>query len=448
MGSSEWYEVWRGYRHGEYVKGKGYYSTNKDTFSNNRVDSKEYPVVNRYQFREYGDLEIESCFGYPLVDRIGYFLSVLYDGGKVNKSKDMHIGLDRLHRILGEQYFERVIELLEEEGVIEIHRTPIRHSSRRKGLMFHRYALTDRMLESEVIERPIYHHMLLKNLFRYERGIDLEEELAYQHSVVGRLSFSSKVTDLDRKWIGENSKGHYHKGDRGGRVYTPWNSLKRDYRKEAILDGERLVEYDMQSAHLALLYFIQNEIKEGRKVRGLTTTENKALRKFEESTEWLSLFSEAFEGNSDFYSTIGIFVMGMGYDRDRNREQIKDAIMRDLFGRNEVRTPIMLGDREIERGVFRERVYRDALPWIESIKSNKILDEYQGGGFYINMSLILQKVEVEVMGEVWRRLRENNIDYLSIHDGICVKECNDSAVEKVLRGVESRWKGVLFTKKS
>ena len=75
--------------------------------------------MNRYQFREYDDLEIESCFGYPFVDRIGYFLSLLYDGGKVNKNRDMHIGVHRLHRILGEQYFERVNDLLNEEGVIE-----------------------------------------------------------------------------------------------------------------------------------------------------------------------------------------------------------------------------------------------------------------------------------------------------------------------------------------
>ena len=451
MSSGEWYEVWRGYRHGEYVKGKGYYSINTDTWSNNVPKHTEYPIVNRYQFREYDDLEIESCYGYAFVDRIGFFLSVLLDGMRGNKNRAVHINVNRLQKILGENYWSRIVEMLEDDGVIESHRSPLRHPNRRKGLMYHRYALTEKMFESEIVERRIYHHMLLKNLYRFEDGINMEGEKAYQYGVVDRLQFEEGVSDLDVASILKHSKSSYSFEEeemRTPRIYTPWNRLKKELRNKALLDGEELVEYDMQSAHFALLYHLQNEIKEGRKVRGLSDDENKRLRKFEVGSQWLDLFSESFGGSSDFYRTIGVRLMGMPFGKvEGGRDQIKDAVIRDLFGVNETSSVIQLGEREVDREVFRERVYGDSLHWIESVKSNKVLDKYQGGGYYINMSLVLQKVEVAVMGEVWRRLREINIDYLSIHDAISVKDSNSNAVEEVLRVVERQWKGIRFGRK-
>lgn len=451
MNKDEWYEVWRGYAHGEYVKGRGYYSVNTNKWSNNKVDHKEYPTVSRYQFREYDDEVVEKTFGYRFVDRIGYFLSVLLDGMKGNRDRAVHINIKRLEKILGERYWKRIVEVLEDDGVIEQHRTPLKHPNRKKGLMYHRYALTDRMLDSEVIERPIYHHMLLKNLYRFEEGIDLEGEKLYQWSVVDRLVFEEGVSDLEVASILKHSKSSYHfeeDGMRSPRIYTPWNGLKKELRKKALLDGERLVEYDMKSAHFALLFHLQNEINEGRNVRGLSASENRRLKKFAVGRQWLDLFDFAFGGNVDFYTTIGIRLNGMTFlSIAEGREQIKDAVIKDLFGVNENRSVVKIGELEIEREVFRERVYLDAQYWIESVKSNKVLDMFQGGGYYINMSLLLQMVEVAVMGDVWKRLREKNIDYLSIHDGICVKESNSTAVDEVLSAVERQWKGIRFGKK-
>jgi len=84
----KWYEFYKGYDHSSYESGKGYYNIETNKRSRNKKKLFDFKPFERFQFREFDDLVIENQFGYEWVDKIGYFLSLIYLKQKGTKSWD------------------------------------------------------------------------------------------------------------------------------------------------------------------------------------------------------------------------------------------------------------------------------------------------------------------------------------------------------------------------
>ena len=440
---TSWYELYRGYKHSEYQKGKGYYCIMSNKWNRNKKRVYLDPKLTRYQFRVYDDGKIERDFGYDKVDRIGYFLTVLRKNEEALgtsrrlKNKFIHIPYSLLHAVLGHQYSTSIIDDLVQLGIIEVKRPQVK--GRGSNIKHWFLSLSKEMLESEVRERVVEHVKLNHNVLNVERSIELEGELEYQHELISKLTFSVEHKDAGFTVLIDNKKHSYSTDDFGGRVYTPFNSLKKELRKELFLDGEKLVEFDMVASHWSILYYIMLQIATSQEIPFITLQENLRLKKYPVGRSWLQFYEDCFLGDVDFYRMIGIRLQSFyGVDRDH----IKDSLLKDLNGPLQVQSSVFGLDRE----TYRERVYDDAIYWITGVKSNLVFNDYKGG-YYKNIPQLLAKVEVGIMNQVWLKLKKRKIDYLSIHDCVVVKESDVEIAMRVLKTISNQFKGIRFKKK-
>lgn len=446
--SDRWYEFYKGYEHNQYVSGRGYYSIELNKWVTTKKKLFDFKPLERFQFREYDDLVIEERFGYEWVDKIGYFLSLIYLKQKSTKSWDKRgNGYWLPHRMIQllfpNQHHIWILEELVEDGVIEYYHKEVLGRVSPKGSGYNMFRLSDEMIDSEVQHRLIQHPKLCRNVSRYEGKVDLEEELQYQKRVIDRVEYPLFDIDDDDIYFTEmrlNSPLSYTKDDFGGRLYTPFNRLKKELRKKCLLDGERLVEYDMRCSHFSILWMIWNLIDKELEVPFLSKKQNELLRKRDIGRDWIYLFEGCFIEDFDLYKMMS-WRLNTLYTED-SREILKSEMIRDL------NSPLQLSSDVLgfSRDEFRDRVYLDSRVWIEYVKSVQLFDEYRGG-YFKNIPQLLVTIEVGVMSDMWNLLKEEGIDYLSVFDCVCVKEGDIPKIDRVIRRIQNKYKGIRIDKK-
>jgi hypothetical protein len=442
----KWYEFYKGYEHNQYESGKGYYNIETNKRGRNKKKLFDFSPFERFQFREFDDLVIENKFGYEWVDKIGYFLSLIYLKQKVTKSWDRRREGYWIPQRLIQLLFPNnnhiwILECLEDEGVIEYYHKEILGKVTPRGSGYNMFRLSDEMIDSEIQQREILHPMLCRSLSRYDGKIDLEKELEYQKSVIGRVEFPM-FTD-DDIYFNEmrlNSSQSYSKDDFGGRFYTPFNRLSKSLREKCSLDGERLIEYDMRCSHFSILWMIWNQIDKGLEVPFISKEQNKLLKKRDIGRDWMELFEDCFIGESDLYKMMSWRLKT--FHTEENRKVLKSELIRDLNSPLQISSEVLGFDRE----EFRDKIYLDGKIWIEYVKSIQLYDKYRGG-YFKNLPQLLVSIEVGVMSELWSLLKTDNIDYLSVFDCVFIKEGDIQKVERGIKRIERKYRGIRLDRK-
>lgn len=169
-----------------------------------------------------------------------------------------------------------------------------------------------------------------------------------------------------------------------GRVHTPISGMSRDLRPLLLLRNEKTCSLDVAQMQPTLLGTILQQ----------AVGENS--------------FSAAINEGSDVY------LMLMQTAKLKSRDEAKKRFFQILFGKpNEDLAKLFEGANWIE--------------WINKYKSTiEPRNPHGKEKTYSNLAWILQTLEVRVMSEIWRKLAEDAIPFLTIHDEIivCEKDIN------------------------
>lgn len=178
-----------------------------------------------------------------------------------------------------------------------------------------------------------------------------------------------------------------------GRVHTPITNLKREYRKNVLLDGEETTSIDVVTMQPLILGAI--------------------LKKAVGDNE----FSRWMDEGKDIY------IMLQSKMRLSDRETAKQKFYEITFSPPNDKLSELFGQS-------------NWIKWINEFKKQpfepnpKTLEKT-----YNNLAFILQKSEVHIMHEVWESLIHKNIKFLSIHDEIIVKQSQVQKAKKIFESI-------------
>lgn len=456
--NSDYYEFLKGYNDNEYIKGIGYYNIDSNKFTTR----KQKNVVGgssliRLQFKDVDDDLLELWFGYKLVDRVGYFLSELRKRALRLKGRQIFLSYSYLRGVLGDKDVEYVLGVLEGEDILVTNRVPL------KGVLYknkrgYGFSVRGRLINSECRERYVVNKKLIRYIYKekdvYRRQIG--EECLYLHSVVDRVCFSADIESIIQMYpeeerldvrmriqlLEDNDIVGYKVDDHGRRLYYPVSSLNSEVRKYLRLDGEEFVEYDMQTGYFSLLYLLLKGLKYGLYYDVIDEEVRRLASEVYIGDEWFQLYEGCFKGENDFYRMVSIRLgKGMGLFKSK-RSDVKDALIRELNGRADA-TNELLG---VNRKKLRRDLYGDIEDFIVALKTRKVYKEHLNG-YYKNVSKCLMSMEVRIMSKVWKELRRNNIDYLSVHDCVMVKVSDKLKLKEILDSVTSKYEAIRFIEK-
>ena len=413
-------EIYKPFKNGEYIKNKGYYNKAKDSWSNNKPSLHNYPLLKRFQFSFYDDFAILDDFEYEKVDRIGYFLSIVLTHNLVY-DKAFYIPTHIQKVILGQSYYQSIIDKLAEKGLVVIKSY---NGGIKEGQMLKSFLLHGSMLTCKKRLRVIEHYPLNRGIYK-THNIELNQFLYDQYLVIRRLEVRD---DDDLKFYLSNSfKSDFFRDNHGGRYYTPITNLKKSRRKNLILDGEKLLEVDLQYSYFAVLYWLQLKLLRGEieSLTFLNREERSELQSIYLDPHWVNFFEEGFIGQSDFYTLASRKISLKGIDRN----DFKKVINTYLNTSPKFNTRFF----DLDYKDFGTRIFGDTSFWIDEVKSRPIFKEYNRKGLHTNMSKLLSSGEVFMMQTAWEVMKDNFIPFLSIHDCLLVKESDVVIVSDLLK---------------
>jgi hypothetical protein len=165
-----------------------------------------------------------------------------------------------------------------------------------------------------------------------------------------------------------------------GRVHTPITNFKSDYRKNILLNGNPTTSLDVATMQPLLLgKLIYHHIGSN------------------EYTDWI-------ENGDDIYEVLKT-KSGLS-----TRDEAKKLFYQILFSKPNKTLSKMFGNA-------------DWIHWVNKYKSSPIKENPTTPDMvHNNLAWALQSKEVEVMTKVWDSLNKNNIQFLSVHDEIIVKQ--------------------------
>ena len=273
--------------------------------------------------------------------------------------------------------------------------------------------------------------------------------------------------------IGENV---FFRDGYGKRLYNIFSRVIREFRKEIRIEGEEVVEIDLKSSHLSLLYMlisringIVNNDEDVKEFEIINDIKSKLLElnggNFDEEygLDFIKKFESIFKNDgvfwseknniefNDYYDLMRVSFGSDKYDV-RSRNYYKELVIRVLFSDDRSKSGVRIGKDnidEIEEKLF-EKGGKKFLDDLRKIDLINLLGNKEGRisyKRYKNVSLVLMNLENEVMDMVRLRLMRNKIKYVSMFDGFIVKEkygneilrmCND-----VLEGIDNSLRFVM-----
>ena len=182
-----------------------------------------------------------------------------------------------------------------------------------------------------------------------------------------------------------------------GRVHTPITSFKSEYRNNILIDEVETVSLDVVTMQPVLLGAILKK----------TIGEN-------EFSSWIN------EGKD-------IYLMLQSKAKLKSRNEAKKRFFEILFSRANDSLQMMFGNSSW-------------ITWINEIKSKpfeanpRTLEKNHS-----NLAYILQTSEVNIMTEVWSKLLDSGIKFLSVHDEIIIKYSDHDKARKIFNSVLSKY---------
>ena len=261
---------------------------------------------------------------------------------------------------------------------------------------------------------------------------------------------SNKFSDLDNI---------FKRDGYGKRLYNSYSRVIREYRKYIKIDNEEVVELDIKSCFLSLLYvFIKrlNSDIDDDLVFDVKKKLNELDGSFESRNgiEFVNKFKSIFENDGiysnednsiefrDYYDLIRLSYGEKKYN-ELSRNSFKELVFKVLFSDSNIKKTIKMGDENIDEvenrlfGVEGKKLMNDLRKidlnnWIEN-KGGRI-KKYNRGN---NISLILMNYENRVMDILRLILMNKRIKFISVFDSLMVKKSDYKKVFKLGNSVLS-----------
>ena len=255
---------------------------------------------------------------------------------------------------------------------------------------------------------------------------------------------SNKFSDLDNV---------FKRDGYGKRLYNSYSRVIREYRKYIKIDNEEVVELDIKSCFLSLLYvFIKrlNSDIDDDLVIDVKKKLNKLDGSFESRNgiEFVNKFKSIFENDgiysnednsiefSDYYDLIRLSYGEKKYN-ELSRNSFKELVFKVLFSDSIIKKTIKMGDEnidEIENRLFgiegkiliNDLRKIDLRNWIEN--NGGRIKKYNRGN---NISLILMIYENKVMDIIRLKLMNKKIKFISVFDSLLIKKSDCKKVFKL-----------------
>jgi hypothetical protein len=184
--------------------------------------------------------------------------------------------------------------------------------------------------------------------------------------------------------------------DFSGRIHTPVCNLKKEYRKNLLLEGEETASIDVVTMQPVLL--------------GTILKENLGANEY---SDWI-------DSGMDIYECIQTKA------NLKSRDEGKTRFFEILFSKADKRLETMFGNA----GWIR---------WVNELKSREMPENpHTLEKQHSNLAFLLQKKEVQIMKCVWKELIHAGIVFLSVHDEIIVKAKEVNLAEKIFTNVMNR----------
>ena len=261
---------------------------------------------------------------------------------------------------------------------------------------------------------------------------------------------SNRFSDLDNVFKRDNY---------GKRLYNSYSRVIREYRKYIKIDNEEVVELDIKSCFLSLLYVfikrLNSDIDDD-----LVIDVKKKLTELDGSfesrngIEFVNKFKSIFENDGiysnednsiefrDYYDLIRLSYGEKKYN-ELSRNSFKELVFRVLFSDSNIKKTIKMEDEnidEIENRLFgiegkilmNDLRKIDLRNWIEN-KGGRI-KKYNRGN---NISLILMNYENRVMDILRLILMNKRIKFISVFDSLMVKKSDYKKIFKLGNSVLS-----------
>ena len=261
---------------------------------------------------------------------------------------------------------------------------------------------------------------------------------------------SNKFSDLDNV---------FKRDGYGKRLYNSYSRVIREYRKYIKIDNEEVVELDIKSCFLSLLYVfikrLNSDIDDDlvidvkKKLNGLDGS-------FESRNgiEFVNKFKSIFENDgiysnednsiefSDYYDLIRLSYGEKKYN-ELSRNSFKELVFKVLFSDSNIKKTIKMENENIDKienrlfGGEGKKLMNDLRKidlnnWIEN-KGGRI-KKYNRGN---NISLILMNYENRVMDILRLILMDKRIKFISVFDSLMVKKSDYKKVFKLGNSVLS-----------
>jgi hypothetical protein len=234
----------------------------------------------------------------------------------------------------------------------------------------------------------------------------------------------------------------------GARLYNIITSKQKEFRKAIQIDKDDIAEVDMKNGYVSMFYrlcnILVNPVYKSNSIRKLLKgITNKDVFDFLE--DYQVVFSNTSE--VDFYFHAGVKVNKMtllGGNKSQNRLYMKGLVLwllnshieygNDRLYVDEQFTKDELGERIFTKGGwdFIKEVKTLVIPQFEGIYGNIRDLESPSHYTFKNLNLLLNKMEVGIMQNIFRELIKRDIPYLSIFDGVIVKQSNVKAVKNAI----------------
>ncbi len=180
------------------------------------------------------------------------------------------------------------------------------------------------------------------------------------------------------------------------RIHTPVSNFHRTHRPGILLNGEKTASLDVKTMQPLIL--------------GLLLKKYVGHNQF---STWIDLGED-------------IYVMLQNKAGLKTRDEGKKRYFEIAYGP---------ANNELAR-LFGQANW---ISWINAFKSSVLAaNPHNKAKRYSNLAWLLQTTEVKIMRKVWRRLNEENIIFLSVHDEIIAKAKEQAKAESLMHEVLSK----------
>jgi hypothetical protein len=476
--------------HNVWYKGKGYWSEFKGRYVKNR--SKELLKESKlkiYDFKFYSIEQIKKDFEYKLWEKIGMFLTVIYEehlkGYSISNWRRVYMEAEKLRMYLGKNY-DVILDRLKELGVIDLEKK----INKNNAYQYCRYVALkeglknvegDLYVERNLISESYENSILISRKIKVRRkGLELYIEkvldkcsfdLGNNRDKIDRLIAEEKykeellmleseyVTKTEKKkitlklsnkvnYINNLIKIYRDKYDRtlfklnskinerrefydikvsafGNRMGHFISYMPKLYRRHLKINGEKVVEVDIVSSQASFLTILLNK---------WLNSEIK-LDGFGKNP-WIAvdrlemIYSKDSRMDLYRYMTYKIHGFKAMFDK-KMRGEMKTMFMKIFF--DTLKNPEYGGKskKELIEKIFGADFY-------ELIEHLTTLDvEGIEVGKYRNLSALLQREESKFLNEVMAELMKDKVDFLPLYDCLIVKKSDQKRVKEAFNSIIS-----------